>query len=98
MNDTVRIIAGKDKGKQGKILQILRDEGLVVVDGVNKMYKYARAQKAGDKGQRIEFWGPLPASNMMLICPKCGKQTRVGMTISGDKKARRCTQCKTTIE
>lgn len=98
INDTVRIIAGKDKGKQGKVTQVLRPDGMLVVDGINKMFKYVRPQKRGDKGQRIEFWGPLSAAKVMLICPKCGKPARLGIMTVGDAKVRQCRKCKLAIE
>ncbi len=102
-NDKVKIIAGKDKGKTGKVLQIFLAEQRASVEGVNILIKHLRPQKQGEKGQRIEFPAPLRISNMMLICPKCNKETRVGYKIvktekGKEKKYRVCKKCEQTIE
>lgn len=102
INDKVSITAGKDKGKSGKIIQILPELNKVVVEGVNVMYKHVKAQKRGEKGQRIQFNGPVPLSNVILICPKCGKLARTGVKVatSGDKKvkSRFCKKCNEVID
>lgn len=67
INDEVLVLSGKDRGKKGKVLQVLRQEGLVVVEGVNKMYKYIRKQRRGDTGQRIEFFGPIHVSKVKRV-------------------------------
>lgn len=96
--DQVKILAGKDKGKKGKIMQIFPESGLIVVEGVNKMVKHLRPKKENEGGQRIEFDGPFKASNAALICPKCNKQTRIGYKkLENKKKARTCKKCKQTI-
>ena len=71
--DKVQIIAGKDKGKIGKVLQIFPKRQRVSVEGLNLLIKHMRPRKQGESGQRIEFPAPLNISNLMLICPKCGK-------------------------
>lgn len=76
--DTVKIIAGKDKGKTGKIMQVFPVENKVVVEGLNIRIKNMRPKKANEKGQRIEFAAPLQASNVMLIDNKTGHTTRIG--------------------
>ncbi len=75
--DTVRVRTGKDKGKQGKILQVFPGLGRVVVEGVNMMTKHLRksAQRAG---QKIQFASPIAVSNVALLSPKSGKTGRVG--------------------
>ena len=107
VNDQVLVAAGKDKGKTGKVIQILPDKMQVVVDGVNIMYKHMRSQKRSDKGQRVQFNGPINLSNVLLLCPKCAKPTRVGFKISktegSDKKtnsskARICKKCQEVID
>lgn len=102
VNDRVAVVAGKDKGKAGKVLQLLPGMNKVVIEGVNVMYKHLRPQKKGDKGQRVQFNGPLTMSNVMLVCPKCGKNTRVAMKLSQvdgkASKSRACKKCKEVID
>ena len=93
----VKVIAGKDKGKTGKVVQVFKDLNKIVVEKLNKRYKNLRPRKEGEKGQRIEFDAPLDASNVMLVCKKCGQTTKVGYKVSGDKKYRICKKCKETI-
>lgn len=97
-NDKVKIIAGKDSGKSGKVLNIIKTRGKIVVEGINIMKKHTRPKKEGEKGQRVEIAAPIDISNAMLICPACGKETRVGYQIAEDgKKSRICKKCKKTI-
>lgn len=97
--DNVRVMAGKDKGKTGKITQVFPQLGKVVVDGVGKTVKHAKTRKQGDKGQKIEFFGPINAASVALVCPKCGKPTRVGYQLAdGGKKTRICKKCKASVE
>lgn len=83
------VIAGKDVGKKGKVTQVLPKLLRVVVDGVNTMTKNIKSRSAQEKGQRIQFNGPIHISNVMLIDPKTGHPTRVGTSIIGDKHVRR---------
>jgi large subunit ribosomal protein L24 len=101
--DKVKIIAGKDNGKTGKALQIFMSRRKVSVEGLNLLIKHMRPKKQGEKGQRIEFPAPMDMSNMMLVCPHCGKPTRVGHVILDQeggkkKKYRQCKLCKERIE
>lgn len=106
INDKVTILSGKDKGKTGKVLQILPNINKVVVEGINVMYKHIRSQKKGEKGQRVQFNGPVSISNMMLICPKCSKPARLGVnnasravdTTVSKVKSRFCKKCKEAID
>lgn len=98
-NDNVMVMAGKDKGKSGKVTQVFPQEGKIVVDGVNKTFKHAKTRKEGEKGQRIEFFGPINASNVMLVDPKTGKPTRVGYKVMADgRKVRVAKKSQETIE
>jgi large subunit ribosomal protein L24 len=76
--DTVLIISGKDKGRKSKVLEVLSKEGKISVEGVNLMKKHQKPKKSGEKGQIIQLPKPIDISNVKLICPKCGKATRVG--------------------
>ncbi len=86
-DDTVKVMAGKDAGKTGKVVQVLPKEEMIVVEGVNKMVKHMRPQQRGEKGQKFEFDGPIHVSKVQLVDPKTGKTTRVGYKIleNGDK-------------
>jgi len=90
--DTVEVIAGKDKGKRGKILKIARDADRVVVEGVNLVKKAKKKRKQNDRGGIIEVEAALHASNLMIVCKKCGP-TRVGCKMEGDKRVRVCKKC-----
>jgi len=100
-NDTVLVRAGKDRGKKGKVMQVFDAEKLVVVEGVNKIYRHIKPQRKGESGQRIELNGPISLANVSLVCSSCGKPTRVGfeMQREGDKakKVRVCRKCKKPI-
>lgn len=89
--DTVLVLAGKDVGKKGKITQVFPRQGLVVVEGVNQMTKNVKARKANDRGQRIQFNGPIRLSNVMFVDPKTGKPTRLGAAMIDGQKLRRST-------
>ncbi len=96
-NDTVKIIAGKDRGKTGKVLKVFPEKASIVVEGVNVLVKHVKARKNGEKGQKIYFPGRIYVSKTMLVCPKCGKATRVSMSIASkdlkQKKDRVCKKC-----
>ncbi len=98
-SDKVKIIAGKDRGKEGKVIEVFPEKKKVVVEGLNLAVKHMRPRRQGEKGQRIQFPMPLDSSNIMLICSKCGKLTRVGYKIlENKKKVRMCKKCKEVIE
>jgi len=90
--DTVEVIAGKDKGKRGRILKIARDADRVLVEGVNMVKKAKKKRKQNDRGGIIEIEAAIHSSNLMIVCKKCGP-TRIGSKPDGDKKARFCKKC-----
>lgn len=96
-SDTVLIISGKDRGKQGKILDVFPKERKLAVEGVNIRKKHTKPKKQGEKGQVVETPAPISFSNVKLICPKCGKPTRVGYRILENKKYRTCKKCSQEI-
>ncbi len=102
--DKVKILSGKDKGKTGKVLQVFPEKNRASVEGLNLLIKHMRPQKDGEKGQRIEFPAPINISNLSLICPKCGKTTRVSYKITEAKDGKRkqkfrvCKKCNATFE
>lgn len=90
--DQVQIIAGKDKGKKGRVLRIDRITERVIVEGLNMVKKTQRPKSQNDKGGIIEIEAALAASNLMMICKKCGP-TRIGIKVDGDNKSRVCRKC-----
>lgn len=90
--DLVQVIAGKDKGKQGKIVSIDQVKGRVVVEGVNMVKKAMKKRKQTDRGGIVEIEAAIAISNLMIVCKKCGP-TRIGYKIEGDAKKRVCRKC-----
>jgi len=92
--DNVRVITGKERGKTGRVLRVIRDAKRVVVEGVNVFKKHTRPKKQGQKGEIVSISRSMNVSNVMLICSKCGEKTRVGHVIAGETKTRVCKKCK----
>ncbi len=87
--DTVEVIAGKDRGKRGKVLRTHADENRVVVDGVNIVTKHIKSRRAGVPGERVQFPGKISVSNVMLVCPHTDKLTRIAYKVTeGGEKVR----------
>ena len=91
--DTVKIISGKDRGETGKVLAVSPKEGKVIVEGLNMVRKHVKPRRQGETGGIVDAEGAIYASKVMPVCPKCGKATRVGHKIEGDKKVRICKHC-----
>ncbi len=96
--DTVLIISGKYRGKKGKVLKAFPKERKILVEGINIVKKHQKPRRAGEKGQIVEMPAPIDVSNAKLICPKCGKATRVGYKIISNiknqkSKIRICKKC-----
>jgi len=87
-NDNVIVIAGKDKGKTGKVVKALPEKNMIVISGVNMRKKHQRPQKSGQKGQIIEKTLPIHVSNAMIIDPSTGKRSRIGKKMVGDRYVR----------
>ena len=100
--DTVEVIAGKDKGIRGEIIRVENKSGRVVVEGVNVVKKHQKPTQAGRRQIQpgiIEFEAPINASNVMPICPSCGKRTRVGFRMEeSGVKVRFCRKCDEDID
>ena len=92
-DDKVVVLSGKDKGKQGEVLVADPKAGKVIVKGVNVATKHQKPQKQGQEGGIIKVETPIYASKVMLVCPKCGKATRVAHKITDGKKSRVCKKC-----
>ncbi|MBX4200534.1 50S ribosomal protein L24 [Candidatus Parcubacteria bacterium] len=95
--DNVLIISGKDKGRTAKILKSLVKEKMILVEGINMKRKHVKPKKEGEKGQVVPVPAPMQISNVKLVCPKCGKATRVGYKIENGKKNRICKKCQSQI-
>ncbi len=97
-DDFVYIIAGKDRGRRGKVLRVIPKKNRVIVEGINIVKKHQRPTQT-TQGGIIEKPAPIHVSNVMLICPKCGKPTRVGFTFLEDEtKVRKCKKCGEIID
>jgi large subunit ribosomal protein L24 len=86
LGDTVKIIAGKDRGKVGKVVQIFHTMDKVVVEKLNMMKRHLKSQRQGEPGQMVEFSAPLHVSNVQLMDPEKNEPTRVGFTFKDDGK------------
>mgnify|MGYP001059733008 CR=1 FL=1 len=97
--DTVVIIAGKDKGKKGKVRLAIPKKDRVVVEGLNMIKRHSRARRAARQAGIIELEAPIQVSNVMLLCNKCGKPMRVEVRFLDDgSKVRACRSCGEVID
>jgi large subunit ribosomal protein L24 len=98
-DDTVVITAGKDSGKKGKVRRAWPDEERVIVEGANMIKRHSRARRAARQAGIIELEAPIHVSNVMLVCSKCGKPTRVGFRFLADgNRVRVCKSCQEVID
>lgn len=95
--DKIKIILGKDSGREGVVERVLPRKNAVVVTGLNLYKKTVRPRKEGDKGGIVDVARPLAVSKVMLLCPKCHQPTRVGYQLSDKKKVRICAKCQEVI-
>lgn len=96
--DTVKVIAGKDKGKEGKVVAAIPSQNKVIVEGVAVAKRHQKARVQGQESGIINKEMPINASNVMRVCPKCGKAARVGIKVFEDgSKARYCKKCGETF-
>ena len=91
--DTVEVISGKDKGKRGVVLRAIPSEQKVVVEGVAVAKKAVKPNQQNQQGGIVSQEMPIDASNVNLVCPECGKRTRVGHKADGKNKLRVCKKC-----
>lgn len=97
-NDTVRVLAGKDRGKSGKVLKVYPTTGRAIVQGVNFTKKHARRTRQDEQGGIIQREAPLSASNLQVVCKGCNRPTRVGYDLLADgSKVRYCKKCKEAL-
>lgn len=101
--DTIEVISGRleDKGKRSDVIKVLPEDGKVVVQGVNMRTKHQRQTQSGGRTinpGKVRFEAPIAISNVMLVCPKCSKATRVALQRDNDKTRRVCKKCKEQID
>lgn len=98
LDDNVLVIAGKDRGKTGKVIRVLKKHNKVVVEKINIRTRHIK-KKPGQPGQRIKYEAPFDSSNVQVICPACSKTTRVAMLfLSTGNKQRICKKCKQSLD
>ena len=93
-DDLVVVLSGKDKGKQGKVLEVQPKSGKVVVENINVVSRHTKPRKQGDQGGILKKEAPIYACKVQRVCPKCGKPTRAAHKVQADgKKVRICKKC-----
>lgn len=97
--DTVKILQGKDAGKDGKVQRVFLKEGTIMIDNLNvyKKHQKKRGEGSNAQGGIMSISRPLSISKVILVCPKCKKTTRIGSQISGKEKVRICKKCQAQI-
>lgn len=96
--DTVRVIQGKENGKQGKVLRVLAADQRVVVERINFIKRHVRPSQKTPQGGVIEREASIHISNVQLVCPGCGQAARVGVRMEGDEKVRYCKKCNVQVD
>jgi len=99
-NDNVLVITGKDRGKRGRVLKVHPDRNRLIIEGVNMIKRHTKPNPGKNiKGGIVEREASVPASNVQLVCPECGAQTRVGRKVLGDgRKVRICRKCNGVVD
>lgn len=96
--DKIEVLSGNDKGKTGEVLQVIPKDNKVIVRGINIRKKAIKPRKQGEQGGITSLEMPINVAKVALICPKCGKKTRVGYEIIKDEKVRVCKKCEAKIK
>ena len=98
-NDTVGTTKGKDRGKKGRVLRVIPDKNRLVVEGSNIRKRHTKPNPQRNiKGGIVEREGAVDVSNVQLVCPECGKMTRIGHRVDGDRKVRICRKCEGVVD
>ncbi|MEW6585652.1 MAG: 50S ribosomal protein L24 [Nitrospirota bacterium] len=98
-NDTVVVTAGKEKSKRGRVLSVFPAKEQVLVEKINVVKKHMKPSRKYTQGGIVEREAPLHVSNVMIVCPKCNKPTRIGNTIlQTGKKVRMCKKCREVMD
>ena len=96
--DNVQVLSGNDKGKTGEVLEVIPGTEKIIVKGINVRKKHVKPRKQGEEGGIIPVECAIHASKVNVVCPKCGKATRIGYEIEKDQKVRICKKCNTKIK
>lgn len=96
--DQAVVISGKEKGKKGKVAQVIPTTGKVVIENVNVVSRHKKPRSAQEKGGIMKKAAPIDASNVMVVCPACGKATRVAHKVIDGEKARVCKKCGASLD
>ena len=96
--DNVQVLSGNDKNKQGEVLEVLPKTNRIVVKGVNIRKKHVKARRQGEESGIISVECAIPVSKVNVVCPKCGKATKIGYTIEKEEKVRVCKKCGAKIK
>ncbi|MBI2074394.1 MAG: 50S ribosomal protein L24 [Candidatus Levybacteria bacterium] len=91
--DEIKVTRGKDRGKTGKVEEVLPKDNKILVTGVNQYKRHLKARSQGQKSEIVTITKPLPVSNVQLVCPKCHLPTRVKFSLQNDNKLRACKKC-----
>ncbi len=95
--DSVKVTAGRDKGREGKLDRVYKNTGKVLIQGINIYKKHVKKNEQMPQGGVVEIPRPLPVGNVAFVCPKCKKQARLGYKIEGKKKVRICRKCGASV-
>ena len=96
--DTVKVLSGNDKGKTGEVLEVIPKTEKIIVKGVNVRKKHVKARKQGEESGIISVECAIHSSKVNVVCPKCGKPTRIGFEVEKDEKVRVCKKCKAKLK
>ena len=97
--DTVSVICGKERGKKGRVLVVMPSKGQLIIEKINIVKKHLKPNKTYAQGAIIDKEAPVNISNVLLVCPKCGKPARIGnLILESGKKVRICRKCKEVID
>lgn len=96
--DTVKVLSGNDKGKTGEVLEVIPKTEKILVKGINIKKKHVKPRRAGEEGGIISTEFPIHASKVNVVCPKCGKATRIGFEMDKDTKVRVCKKCSAKLK
>lgn len=98
-NDSIVVISGKEKGKRGRVLSVSPSKGSLIIEKINVVKKHMKPSRKYTQGGIIEKEAPIHLSNVMLICPKCNKPTRIGsLFLEGGRKVRVCKKCREVMD
>ena len=96
--DTVKVLAGNDKGKKGEVLEVIPKDNKIIVKGVNIRKKSVKPKKQGDEGGIISVECAIPSSKVNVVCPKCSAATKIKIEVEKDSKVRVCKKCGAKIK